>query len=108
MSWNKYPDKKPQLGQEVLVFCQGYDIKGKSYWSHFSLCIFDRQANDRRTYAFYSALEYRVEKWQGRSLRNCWGERSVTHWMPLPEYPEKISKEKYAELAGYKYEEEKQ
>ena len=28
MKWNRYPQKRPELGQKVLIFTHGYDITG--------------------------------------------------------------------------------
>lgn len=104
MTWVDIKKKHPALKQEVLIFCQGYDITGKKYYSDFELAVFDKNDQDRRTYAFYQVVGYKVELiGDGSTMRNVWQYHDVTHWMPLPDPPPKIDKWVYEKLAGYKY-----
>ena len=104
MSWVSVNTRKPELGQEVLVFCQGYDVTGTRYWSDYELAIYDIDYSDRRRFAFYQSVNYRVEKrYDGSTMRSVWKHRGVTHWMPLPLSPLKIDRDTYAKLAGYDY-----
>lgn len=103
--WISVNTRKPELKQEVLVFRQGYDVTGEYYWSSYELAIYDINYHDRRRFAFYQSVNYRVESWgDGSTMRNVWQHRGVTHWMPLPKAPAKITKEQYSKLAGYQYE----
>jgi hypothetical protein len=104
MMWNRYPQRKPDIGQKVLIFTQGYDVTGTRYWSDYEIAVYVINPHDKRKRAFANATQWEVEsRRDGSILRDVWLYRGVTHWMPLPEPPEKISKEAYAELAGYTY-----
>lgn len=89
-NWNKYPNKKPNIGQEVLIFCQGYDITGERYWSDFELAIYDKNVFDKRKNTFYKSLDYQFGKLDNH-LGGAWQYKDVTHWIPLPESPLKIT-----------------
>jgi len=97
MKWIDVNKRKPALGTEVLIFCQGYSIRGEDYWSHYEKATFTKFPFDRRRRAFV----------KNDDSSYPWVYRDVTHWMPLPDPPPRISKEKYAFLAGFNYEEGK-
>lgn len=108
MNWISLKKQKPELKQMVLVFEQGYDKTGKHYWSDFRLAVYDIDYSDKRKKAFYPALEYRVtSREDGSTMPGMWHERAVTHWMPLPDPPDRISRDEYAKLADYDYKEAK-
>jgi hypothetical protein len=103
--WYSIKNKKPELKQKVLIYCQGYDVTGKHHWEDYYVAVYDINYRDKRKKAFYSALDYKVESiYDGSTMRNVWQYTGVISWMPLPDPPEKISPEKYADLAGYEYE----
>ena len=94
--WIPVAQRHPELGQIVLVFCQGFGARGR-YWSDCVLAAFDRDFGDRRTPAFYNALDYKINKVQADDdslVSSIWKYRGVTHWMPLPEAPERIKRVK--------------
>jgi len=104
-AWIDVKKKRPECGQEVLVYCQGYDITGTRHWSHFDLAVYDVDYDDRRKHAYYLVSEYTYRIAQdGSTLRNMWKKRDVTHWMPLPESPPAISRDDYEKMTGQKYE----
>jgi len=77
--WLNARKKKPALGQEVLIFRQGYGIAG-NYWSSYELAVYMLNPYDRRRRAFVQSLY-------------PWLHKGVTHWMPLPAPPEKVKNE---------------
>lgn len=84
MIWIDVREQKPELGQEVLVFCQGYG-DAANYWSDYELAIYMKSPYDRRRYAFAKSLHIKV------NTSSPWLYHDVTHWMPLPEPPPKIA-----------------
>jgi len=81
MKWNKFPNKKPKMGQEVLVFCDGYSVHDK-YWCDYYLAIFVKNPYDRRRWAFAQSVDIRV------GSDHPWLYDRVKYWMELPEKPE--------------------
>lgn len=97
--WYSIKNKKPKLKQEVLIYCQGYDVTGKHHWGDFELAVYDIDYSDRRKRVFYKSLEYKVEsQYDGSTMRDVWKYRGVISWMALPETPEKISAEELREF----------
>ena len=71
MTWNKYPETKPQPGQRVLAFITGnYDHLHQSYSSPMEVATYDSE------YGF--CPDHFCEL-------SSYGEAS--HWMTLPEVP---------------------
>jgi len=81
--WVPVGKKKPKLGQEVLVFNQGYGVHG-NYYFDYELAIFIKHPRDKRRKVFAKSLDVRV----GHS---SWIYDCVTHWMPLPNPAPKIT-----------------
>ena len=90
MKWNNYPKTHPEIGKEVLIFCQGYDITGKVYWSHYELAIYDKNVWDKRRMAFYQTISYKHDTRDGGKPFHAWIYNDVTHWAELLEAPEKV------------------
>jgi len=81
--WNDINKKKPELGQAVLVFSQGYGQSG-NYWSDYNLATYIKCPSDKRKKCFANPLQVK------QHARYPWEYRGVTHWIELPEKPAKI------------------
>lgn len=88
MKWNDLSKIKPSLGQDVLIYRQGYGAHGNYYFDYF-LASYVRNPYDKRKYCFVPKLE--------KEKATPWIYTKITHWMPLPEPPEKIKIEDIAQ-----------
>lgn len=86
MKWISVNTRKPKLGQEVLVFCQGCDISGDYKWFSYELGTYIKLPYDKRKREFVQGIS--IQKEQDGSMFGCpWVYKYVTHWMPLPDRP---------------------
>jgi hypothetical protein len=93
VEWYDIRKRKPKLGETALIFCQGYDITGKHYWSDYHIGTWIKKPYDRRQRVFGDALHVKLAMvYKDESLRDVWVYTDVTHWMPLPQSPEKVRK----------------
>jgi len=82
--WYDVKKKKPQLGQVVLVFEQGYGEKG-NYFSSHAIARYIKNPNDRRQRVFADWLQ------SSQGAQSPWIYDRVTHWMFLSE-PKKLER----------------
>ena len=84
--WNNIDKEKPNLGDTVLVFDQGYG-ENNNYYYRYKIATYIRQPNDKRKKVFADALQVKIEE------RFPWIYKNVTHWMALTKPPKKTLKE---------------
>ena len=93
--WNSIKKEKPEIGQICLIFEQGYSIGGY-YQSAYHVAKFIKHPIDHRRQAFADQIEAANGETEHLPLYN-----RATHWMPLPEPPKQLNKEKFMKDAGY-------
>jgi len=79
--WNDFTKNKPKLGQDVLVYRQGYGLHHNYYYDYY-VASYIRNPYDKRRYCFVPTLE--------KDKCTPWIYTKVTHWMELPEPPTQI------------------
>ena len=72
-------ESKPNLGQEVVVFKQGYMPRLDKYWSSKAVAKYAKNFMDN------SKMEF------ARTDESPHYHHNVTHWMPFPDDPEKVA-----------------
>jgi len=75
--WLDIDKHKPELGQTVLIFTQGYSVKGNHYHD-YEVATYIKNPWDGRKKCFANKTQVVI----GDSYPWVWVH--VTHWMPLP------------------------
>lgn len=89
--WTDLNKCKPELGETVLIFQQGYGAND-DYWSCIEIAIFIKNPNNMRKRVFADPKNVSI------GGISPWIFTDVTHWMHLPDKPEKIEFKKGSRL----------
>ncbi len=87
-TWVDVAKEKPVLGQNVMVFIQGYG-KFNNYYANYALAAYIKNPHDKRKTCFANMLQVKFAHDIPLIYKN------VTHWMPLPAAPRKIILSEY-------------
>jgi len=79
--WKDLNKIKPDVGQDVLIYRQGYG-NHNNYYFDYHVASYVRNPYDKRRYCFVPKVE--KEKY------SPWIYTKVSHWMTLPIPPNKI------------------
>jgi len=81
-TWEDFTKVKPKLGQDILIYRQGYGGHN-NYYSDYQVASYVKNPYDKRRYCFVPNTE--------KKKNSPWIYTKVTHWMLLPTPPEKIA-----------------
>lgn len=92
MEWISVKDQMPADGGRILVAVLGTDDEGMRVESGVCFAIYRK----RRFLVLMDdepSQEFTPYVFRGTSTYTLWGMKyTITHWMPLPELPEDVSK----------------
>jgi hypothetical protein len=98
MNWISVADKLPETGKKVIATFLNQSGKRRTICAHYierwsvesdsdSDC-YDEYSEEKDAYFFCEGWYENIENWgEYSAVHVCEGE--ITHWMPLPESPEK-------------------
>jgi len=84
VEWIDINKTKPKLGEDVLIYRQGYG-EHKNYYYDYVVASYIRNPYDKRRYCFVPVLQ--------KKNTTPWIYTKVTHWMYLPTPPKPITLE---------------
>jgi len=99
--WIDIQKQKPELGQTVLIFTQGYTfVVGRPYHTNYRLGTYVKDCGDRRKKCFVDPMQ--IDRITHQPESTAWKFNWVTHWIPLPGFAPQIALEEFDQRFGKK------